>query len=295
MTSGRKRQTQRHRLGLQFERGFLNTVTADGERIRERRSNQEQSRQREAKRLRSIYRERETSEIQALYSPFLACNLHADHERETAMVALLRSSGIWSLSGLKILDVGCSTGSMLRRLLNFKADASTLFGVDLMEERVNLAHNLNPRLQLMCSDASALPFPNESFDLVIQSTLFTSVLDFNVQKLMAAEILRVMRCHARLIWYDFRYSNPRNKNVRGIGKSKIGALFPRCMVKYQRTTLAPPIARIVCRHSEFLYHILFAMKFLCTHYVCLIQKPADNLAPSALKADANYLEPLANE
>lgn len=228
--------------------------------------------QREAARLRFVYRERESPETQARYSPFLAYNLCAHHEREAAIVKLLRSNAVQSLTSLKILDIGCSTGSLLRRLIDFEANASEMFGIDLLERRVNIARRLSPGVQLSCSDASALPFRDGSFDLVIQSTLFTSVLDPNVKKQMAAEILRVMRSRAKFIWYDFRFSNPRNKDVRGIGKAEIRALFPGCRMTSRTVTLAPPIGRMVCRGSTFFYHVLAELKFLCTHYVCLIEK-----------------------
>lgn len=228
--------------------------------------------QQEVDRLRSVYRDRENAETRARYSPFLTYNLCAHHEREEVMFKLLRSNGVRSLSGLKILDVGCSTGSMLRRLLDFEADAGELFGVDLLERRVKTARSLSSDAQLLCSDASALPFPNRSFDLVIQSTLFTSVLGADVKKRMASEILRVMSNGAKLIWYDFRYNNPLNKDVRGIGKREIRVLFPGCKVTSRSVTLAPPIGRMVCRNSTLLYHVLGSLKFLCTHYVCLIEK-----------------------
>ena len=37
---------------------------------------------------------------------------------------------------------------------------------------------------------------------------------------VAAEMLRVVKPQGLILWYDFRYNNPRNSNVRGIGAAE---------------------------------------------------------------------------
>jgi Methyltransferase domain len=48
-------------------------------------------------------------------------------------------------------------------------------------------------IQLRCGSAAELPFPDETFDLVLQSTAFTSVLDSGMEQRIAAEMLRLLQ------------------------------------------------------------------------------------------------------
>ncbi|MGH9709923.1 MAG: class I SAM-dependent methyltransferase, partial [Candidatus Acidiferrales bacterium] len=167
------------------------------------------------------------------------------HDREVAMAALLRASGVQSLRGLRILDVGCGRGDLLRQLLSYDAEPSCLFGLDLLNDRVQEARRFSPHFYFVCGSGSQLPFPDGSFELVVQFTVFTSVLSESFRRSMASEILRVMSPGGRLLWYDFAYDNPRNPDVRGIGRAEIRRLFPGCTMKLRRVTLAPPLGRIV--------------------------------------------------
>jgi len=69
---------------------------------------------RELDRLRQTYEHRSRPQIAQRYSPANPGHLFALHEREATMAALLRSDGLTSLAGLRILDVGCGRGATLR-------------------------------------------------------------------------------------------------------------------------------------------------------------------------------------
>ncbi len=77
-------------------------------------------------------------------------------------------------------------------------------------------------------DASNLPFEDESFDIVVQFTVFTSILKKGIKKDIAKQILRALKKEGIIIWYDFSYNNPRNPDVIGIKKKEIVNLFPNC-------------------------------------------------------------------
>ncbi len=229
---------------------------------------------RELDRIREEYARREREICAGYYSRFCPFNLFSLQEREEAIVAMLREAGIVSLRALHILDVGCGYGAPLRQLIEYDAEPSQLFGVDLIEGRVRQAHRLAPNLQFACGNAGQLPFPDASFELALQFTLFTSVLNPDVKALIASDILRVLRPGGRLIWYDYTYDNPWNPNVRGIGRAEIRRLFPGCHFRMRRITLAPPLGRLVARFSPLLYHVLSVVRLLCTHVLCMVQKPA---------------------
>ncbi len=118
-----------------------------------------------------------------------------------------------------------------------------------------------------------MPFPDASFDLVMQFTLFTSILNDEVKRAIAAEMVRVLAPGGRILWYDFSYNNPKNPDVRGIGKQEIHGLFPNLEMKIKRITLAPPLGRRIAPISPALYYVLSRVRPLCTHLLCLLRKP----------------------
>ena len=226
----------------------------------------------EANRIKDAYRRRDAEGKSALYSPFVESALLGIHTAERAMITALKRQGIDSLSGQRILDVGCGTGRNLQRLVDLGAEPGLLSGVDLREDVIERGVGLNPGLHLRVANAEELPFGDDSFDLVTQYTVFTSILDAGMKSRVAAEMLRVLRPGGLIIWFDFRYGNPRNSDVRGIGRSEIGRLFPQCDVSLRRVVLAPPLARRITPLSYALAAALSAIPWLCTHDMGTIKK-----------------------
>lgn len=87
------------------------------------------------------------------------------------------------------LDVGCGHGAFTIRL---KKSATTVVGVDTSLHL--LSHN--PHRTLICGDASALPFADESFDLVFEANLLHHVSN---RKQVVKEMARVSRRHVVLL------------------------------------------------------------------------------------------------
>jgi ubiquinone/menaquinone biosynthesis C-methylase UbiE len=237
----------------------------------------QQATEQEDDRVRAAYARRRQTIPPGRYArtnPFTLC---AAHEREEEMAAMFRAEGLTTLAGLRILDVGCGRGDTLRQMLEYGADPELLAGIDLLDENVKQARRRSPNLQIICCSASRLPFPDASFDLVLQFTLFTSVLNDEVKRAIAAEMMRVLAPGGRILWYDFSFNNPKNPDVRGIGKREIQALFPGLEMKTRRVTLAPPLGRIVAPISVVLYYLLSRVRPLCTHLLCLLRKSGKNV------------------
>jgi len=188
------------------------------------------------------------------------------------MAALFRASGLRSLAGLRILDVGCGNGATLRQYLDYNADPCRLYGIDLMPSLTPQAHLTLPNVHVICGSASELPFAHGSFDFVSQFMLFTSVLSNGLKGKIAREFDRVLVRGGRLLWYDFAFNNPSNPDVRGIRLDEVRRLFPGFMMTSRRITLAPPLGRAIGRLGPSIYYVASRLRFLCTHYFCLLTK-----------------------
>jgi hypothetical protein len=123
-----------------------------------------------------------------------------------------------------------------------------------------------------CGDALEAPLENASIDVVMQSTVFTSLLAASFQQRLAARMWSLARPGGGILWFDFVYDNPRNPDVRSVPRPRVRELFPHGEMVCWRVMLASPIARRVARITPTLYAILDALPFLRTHVLCWIAK-----------------------
>ena len=110
--------------------------------------------------------------------------------------------------------------------------------------------------------------------MVVQFTMFTSILDDGMKRQVALEMLQVLAPGGIILWYDFHMNNPRNPDVRGVGRKEIHRLFPGCSITMNRVTLAPPLARRIVPLGYIGALLLEKVSFLCTHYLGVIRKPS---------------------
>ena len=193
-------------------------------------------------------------------------------ERERRILALLAAQGMLPLTDRAILEIGCGTGAWLRDFVKWGATPSNLVGIDLLEERIEQARRLcPPGVRVSTGSATELSFPDASFDIVLQATVFTSILDSAIRAAVAREMLRVLRPGGMILWYDFHVNNPRNPDVRRVDAQELRSLFPDCRIESERTTLAPPIARAVAPRSWLLATLLGAIPPLRTHTLAAIR------------------------
>jgi ubiquinone/menaquinone biosynthesis C-methylase UbiE len=190
-----------------------------------------------------------------------------------AAIQALAHAGRFPLDRLTIADIGCGSGTWLVEFMQWGADPGRLSGIDLDAARIETARRRLPEACLFEGEASRLPWPDESFDLVTQFTTFTSILDRDLKVAIAAEMLRVLKPGGLVLWYDFRLNNPRNPNVRGIGRAELLPLFPECQTRIARLTLAPPLARTLVPISWMVASAAEKLSFLRTHYLATIIKP----------------------
>lgn len=227
---------------------------------------------REVARIREAYARRRQGH-QAAYSFLNPSYVLQIQERDSELLFMLSQHGVDRLEAKTFLEIGCGTGYWLRAFLQWGALPENVFGIDLLPERIEQARKLCPHgVRLQCGSAAALDLPDASFDIVLQSTVFSSILDPEMKQRVAEEMLRVVKPGGFALWYDFFVDNPGNPDVRGVRKGEIRQLFPGCQIHIRRITLAPPIGRLVGRYSPLLYTLLSRTKILCTHYLSLIRK-----------------------
>lgn len=175
----------------------------------------------------------------------------------------------------KCLEIGCGSGDNLLQLISLGFAPNNLVGNELLENRVASARaQLPAAVTVLAGDALAINLPQSAFDIVYQSTVFSSILDDGFQQTLAAAMWRWVKPGGAVLWYDFTYNNPRNADVRGVTVSRLKALFPDAQPKIRRVTLAPPIGRLLAKTSPHLLPLVNGcMPFLRTHIWAWIEKP----------------------
>jgi SAM-dependent methyltransferase len=194
-------------------------------------------------------------------------------ERQRATLRLLAALGWHDLGARRAVEVGCGAGGNLLELLRFGFRPEHLAGIELLPERLAHARGVLPAaVRLVASDAAVAAIEPDSQDLVLQLTVFSSLLDDAVQQRLAQAMWRWVKPGGGVLWYDFTMDNPRNPDVRGMPVSRVRALFPHAAVQAHRVTLAPPLARAVTRVHPALYGWFNALPILRTHVLCWLAK-----------------------
>ena len=128
---------------------------------------------------------------------------------------------------------------------------------------------MSPRGPYQCASAAELPFSDGSFDLVLQSTVFTSILAPDLKRRVAAEMIRVVKARWVYLWYDYHVNKtpmsgcqtPRNKLF-------VSELSNRAPTNHVNTSFGP----FVAPYSYLACFLLERFPPLCTHYLGVIRK-----------------------
>jgi ubiquinone/menaquinone biosynthesis C-methylase UbiE len=258
----------------------------------------------ERKRIQDEYCRRDTSGwLNQIYSHQNPAFLFHIQEREWALVRTLRRHGFhWA--GSRILEVGCGSGHILERFREF--GVAQCFGIDLLANRIKQGKHQYPHLSLSVADGLSLPFPDDSFDCVMQFMCLSSILSPPMREKMAREMWRVLRPGGCLLCYDFRpvsLSLRCSYKIRSLYKKlhrREKSLQPAAQTAYESyQTAATPLAPItlpeikhwwgngemeisrlsldfhlaeVARHSKLLAELLGVFPCLRTHHLVLAKK-----------------------
>ncbi len=226
----------------------------------------------EIKRIKTAYEKRKSlpSDLYSESSPYYR---FSRLEFEKVLKICLYFAGIDNLERKKLLEIGAGYGTNLDFFIKLGFAPSNLTVNELLEDRITeLKRRFPAKVEILSGEASALNLPDESFDIVFQSLVFSSILNIEMQKKIAEKMWRLTRPGGGVLWYDFIYNNPKNKDVRGIPVRRITELFPSGIIESRMVTLAPPIGRLTAGINENLYKFFNLFPFLRTHVVCWIHK-----------------------
>ncbi len=225
--------------------------------------------QQEVERLRTAYQER----FRHRPVNFLgAANIFLAQERERHFLRLLRKYAGRPLEELRILDVGCAGGYFLRSLLKYGIPAGNMVGIDIWQELLEQGRRIVPSLTLVCASGDHIPFPDASFDVVLQSTMFSSVLSDVLRAGIAREMLRVAKPDGVVFSYDFRYQRPGDHDVKAVSRRELRRLFSGARVITERSTLPPPLARFLAPRSLALCQLASSLCPFKSHYWAAVLK-----------------------
>ena len=209
----------------------------------------------------------------APYQHLSAAERYIHQSRDRALLALLRRHSIDRLVGLRILELGCGAGSLLRSLLHYGVDPERLEGIDIDSAKLAAAREGLPDVRLAVGDIASLPYRDGAFDLAFAFTVFTSIVDAGACRRGAAEAMRVLRPGRLLVVYDF-WTNATNRRVRPLRAAELRALFAPRRVELECVTLAPPIVRALGGRPGLCVP-LERLPFLRTHLLAAVRKEAE--------------------
>ncbi|MBN1816826.1 MAG: methyltransferase domain-containing protein [Sedimentisphaerales bacterium] len=183
----------------------------------------------------------------------------------------------------KILDIGGETESSLCKTLQFIdlfPNQRQLSAINISESQIKTIVEKYPEIDARVGDACELPWPDDFFDIVYSNAVIEHVGNYDRQKKMASEIMRVSRTwfvttpnrwypfefHMRLpfvTWLPFHgylyfarilcYNHARGKYVCGMKLKQLRLLtendlkeyFPNSRIIKQRVTFLPETLIVV--------------------------------------------------
>ena len=228
--------------------------------------------QAEQERINRVYRPRHgavTPAPYAWYRPEIVSQVAA---RSRVLARLLACTVGTDLAPLRVLDVGCGNGGFLRQLIDWGATPAHLTGSELRPERLEHARvHTAPGVRWHLGTPDALP--KDSADLVSAHAVFSSILDEDLRRELAAEMWRVLRPGGWAMIFDVRYNNPRNGSVRRVSEVELLRFWPTEERHYRTLILAPPLSRTISRLPWLVPEMLGALlPLLRSHFIYMARK-----------------------
>ena len=170
------------------------------------------------------------------------------------------------------LEVGCGTGTNLLQLITWGVNPENIQGCDIFGPSLETAKTRLPScIKLQEGNFLDCTYEPESFDCVIFSTVFSSILDKNFRSDCMRFAYKLLKAGGMILVYDFVFNNPSNKDVSKVDFKELASDLPWVKTYSERITLAPPLARRL-EKFPFLIRFLTKFKILNTHKLCVFEK-----------------------
>lgn len=185
------------------------------------------------------------------------------NEREAVYTKVLRDWHSKDFRGVTFLEIGAGEGTNIPLFCKLGLSMSDIWLNELLEYRIQILKRKYSETNILPGNALDLKF-KEKFDIVFQSTVFSSILDFGFKQALASKMIEFLKPGGLLLWYDFIYDNPYNRDVKGIPLGEIRRLFPDLTICFRRVTLLPPLGRRLGKNAEWVNNFFPALR---THVV----------------------------
>lgn len=168
-----------------------------------------------------------------------------------------QKNGLWalayelsgSLTGKRVLDVGCGDGWYTRHMLEAGADTT---GVDYSQQAVEFAKLINPSVPFVHAPVQSMPFPDQSFETVFSFQVIEHIPPDELPE-GVTELRRVIKDDGMLI-----------VSVPSIQRSLSRAHFQHFTLETLQKTLAPRFTLVSAvgqeRKTRFLRVISMAIE-----------------------------------
>jgi SAM-dependent methyltransferase len=161
--------------------------------------------------------------------------------------------------GGRLLDVGCGGGWWLHRLSGAGYEDARLAGVELLDERADIARRRVPGAWIETGDARSLRLPDRSCALVTMFTVLSGLPGSADVQAVLTEACRVLAPGGAIVVWEPRVLSA-NPDTRLVRRGQLRrALGPSLRVR--SITVAPPLARRIGRA----YPVLAACPPLRSH------------------------------
>lgn len=168
---------------------------------------------------------------------------------------------------LSLLEIGAGNGTNAEMFLNLGFKIQNICFNELLTERILAIKSNYPNNTVFEGNAIEIDI-DKKFDIIFQSTVFTSILNQVDREKLAEKMLNLLKPNGIILWYDFIYNNPKNKDVRKVDVKELKILFNKSSnIYYKKITLAPPIGRQVK-----MFYKLFNVPLLRSHILAIIKK-----------------------
>ncbi len=169
--------------------------------------------------------------------------------------ALRPVAGLRSGRNAAVLDVGCGDGASLLHLMELGFPAQMMHGIDIRPSVIERGRRRLPACTLIVADACHIPYPDATFDLVIESTMFVQeVTEAPIRASIAREMTRVTKPGGFLLIVDWRYGG---RGYQAVTQRRLRSLYPGCdIVRSVGGALIPPVGRAVSRWCPSLYFLI---------------------------------------